>query len=153
MRPATTASWPPAAGLSSDPSSPFTISETALTCEDGSNTIEDSGDAGALVLVRQDGACDQDIPVTVEIGDHQIDIIKPFIAGSAFTMTIDWVEEAPEYPVPPTQVDYLDGSGPHDMQLCLADGGRRGHATRTCRRATTGCRATSSGASRTRPST
>jgi hypothetical protein len=114
------------AGISSDPSSLFTISETALTCEDGSNTIEDSGDAGALLLVRQDGACDQDIPVTVEIGDHQFDIIKPFVAGSAFTMTIDWVEETPEYPVPPTQVDYLDGFGPHDMQWCLEDGGDPG---------------------------
>ena len=109
-------------GLSSDPSSLFTISETALTCLDGSNTIQDSGNAGDLLLVRQDGACDQDIPVTVEIGDHQIDIIKPFVAGSAFTMTINWVEEAPEYPVPPTQVDYLDGNGPHDMQWCLEDG-------------------------------
>jgi len=69
------------AGLTSDPSSAFTISETALTCEDGSNTIEESGDAGALALVRQDGACDQDIPVTIEIGDHQFDIIKPFPAG------------------------------------------------------------------------
>jgi hypothetical protein len=31
--------------------------------------------------------------------------------------------ETPQYPVPPTQIDYLDGFGPHDMQFCLADGG------------------------------
>ena len=86
-------------GLTSDPSSAFTISETALTCEVGSNTIVDSGDAGALSLVRQDGACDQDIPVTVVIGEHQFDIIKPFVAGSAFRMTIDWVVETPQNPV------------------------------------------------------
>ena len=110
------------AGISSDPSSSFTISEVALTCETGSNTIVDSGNAGALSLVRQDGACDQDIPVTVVIGDHQIDISKPFVSGSAFRMTIDWVVETPHNPVPPTKIDYLDGSGLHDMQFCLADG-------------------------------
>ena len=113
------------AGISSDPSSSFTISETALTCEDGSggsNTIEESGNAGALSLVRQDGACGQDIPVTIVIGDHQIDITKPFVSGSAFRMTIDWVVETPHNPVPATKIDYLDGNGPHDMQFCLADG-------------------------------
>jgi hypothetical protein len=110
------------AGISSDPSSNFTISETALSCEDGSNTIEESGDAGALALVRQEGACDQDIPVTIEIGDHQFDISKPFVADSAFRMTIDWVVETPQNPVPATKVDYLDGFGPHNMQFCLADG-------------------------------
>ncbi len=57
------------------------------------------------------------------IGDHQFDIIKPFVAGSAFRMTIDWVVETPQNPVPATKVDYLDGFGPHDMQFCLADGG------------------------------
>jgi hypothetical protein len=110
------------AGLTSNPSSAFTISETALSCEDGSNTIEESGDAGALALVRQDGACDQNIPVTIDIGDHQFDISKPFVSGSAFRMTIDWVVETPQNPVPATKVDYLDGFGPHDMQFCLADG-------------------------------
>ena len=110
------------AGISSDPSSSFTISETALTCEPGSNTIVDSGNAGSLSLVRQDGACDQDIPVTIVIGDHQIDISKPFVEGSAFRMTIDWVVETPQNPVPATKVDYLDGFGPHAMQFCLADG-------------------------------
>ena len=138
------------AGLSSDPSSLFTISETALTCEDGSNTIEESGDAGALALVRQDGACDQDIPVTIVIGDHQFDISKPFVSGSAFRMTIDWVVETPQNPVPPTKVDYLDGFGPHDMQFCLADGARRRHLPGPAAAQRRGP-ATSSGASPTRP--
>jgi hypothetical protein len=110
------------ADISSDPSSSFTISETALSCDEGSNTFEESGDAGALSLVRQEGACEQDIPVTVEIGDHQFDISKPFVSGSAFRMTIDWVVETPQNPVPATKVDYLDGFGPHDMQFCMADG-------------------------------
>ena len=110
------------AGLTSDPSSAFTISESALTCDAGSNTIEDDGEAGTLTLVRQVGACDQDIPVTVVVGEHQFDIIKPFVAGSAFRMTINWVVETPQNPVPATKVDYLDGSGPHAMKFCLADG-------------------------------
>jgi hypothetical protein len=110
------------AGITSDPSSSFTISETALGCEEGTNTLEDSGAAGALSLVRQEGACDQDIPVTIEIGDHQFDISKPFVSGSAFRMTIDWVVETPQNPVPATKIDYLDGFGPHNMQFCLADG-------------------------------
>ena len=124
-RPVSTASWPRARASRATPRRSFTISETALTCETragGSNTIEESGNAGALSLVRQDGACDQDIPVTIEIGDHQIDITKPFVSGSAFRMTIDWVVETPHNPVPATKVDYLDGFGPHDMQFCLADG-------------------------------
>ena len=68
------------------------------------------------------------------VGEHQFDIIKPFVAGSAFRMTIDWVVETPQNPVPPTKVDYLDGSGPHAMQFCLADGDDDDTYPRICRR-------------------
>ena len=120
-----TAWWPPAAGSRATHRLRSRSARRALTCEAGSNTIEDDGEAGALKLVRQDGACDQDIPVTVVVGEHQFDIIKPFVAGSAFRMTIDWVVETPQNPVPATKVDYLDGSGPHRHEVLLGRRRRR----------------------------
>lgn len=110
------------AGLTSDPSSSFAISDQSLGCDPGTNTYNVSGDAGDLGLVRQEGACDQDIPVSVIVRDKSFEVQKPFVDGSAFTMTIDWVVETAVNPVPATTIDYLDGFGPHDMQFCLGDG-------------------------------
>ena len=82
----------------------------------------DPGDAADSVdLVRETGACDEDISVTIVVRENEVEVEKPPVEGAAFTMTIVWTVATP-HPVPATQIDYLDGFGPHDMQFCLADG-------------------------------
>ena len=69
-------------GLTSDPSSSFTISETALGLRRGFEHPRGCRRGrSVLSLVRQEGACDQDIPVTVVIGEHQFDIIQAVRLG------------------------------------------------------------------------
>ena len=96
-----------------------TISDDVLGCGDD---YTESGDAGELTIVRQQGACAQGIPITIVVGEKEFDVQKPFVDGSAFRMTIAWVVEDAENPVPATKVDYGNVAGPHDMQFCLGDG-------------------------------
>ena len=97
-----------------------TFNDDVLACGDD---YTESGDAGELMIVRQQGACAQGIPITIVVGEKEFEVQKPFVDGSAFRMTIAWVVEDAENPVPATKVDYGDVAGPHDMQFCLGDGG------------------------------
>ena len=103
----------------------FDVSGEVLGCDAGGGDAypTQSGDAADSVdLVRETGACDEDIPVTIVVRENEVEVQKPPVEGAAFTMTIVWTVETPQNPVPATQIDYLDGFGPHDMQFCLADG-------------------------------
>ncbi|HWC70847.1 MAG TPA: hypothetical protein VG993_06765 [Actinomycetota bacterium] len=113
-----------APGFGTADSVEFDVAGEVLECgdtyPDGSIVNEPGPDAANDVnLSRQNGACDQGIAVTVFIRATEVEIQKPFVDGSAFTMSIDWVEEEASYPVTATQIDYDDDEqGFHPMQPC-----------------------------------
>ena len=113
-----------ASGSISVASDPITIADAGLGCGGSpfGSTLFESGDPGDVDLTREEsGDCFDPIPVTVTFpAEDTVEIQKPFVADSAFTMTIDWTIENAVNPVPATQIDY--GSGFHAMQFCLADG-------------------------------
>ena len=117
-----TASAPNFASATSDP---FDVAGAVLGCDaDGGDSYptQFGGSADSVDLERQTGACNEDIPITITVTDEAVEIQKPFIEGSAFRMTIEWVAETAVNPVPPTQIAYAGEDGSHDMQFCLADG-------------------------------
>ena len=96
-----------------------------LGCDaDGGDSYptQSGGSADSVDLERQTGACDEDIPITITVTEDAVDIQKPFIEGSAFRMTIEWVAETAVNPVPPTQIAYAGEDGSHAMEFCDADG-------------------------------
>jgi hypothetical protein len=114
-----------AANYTSATSDSFNVAGAILGCNaDGGDSYptQIGGAADSVDLERQTGACDEDIPITIDVTEDSVDIQKPFVEGSAFRLSIDWVAETAVNPVPPTQIDYNDDAGLHNMQFCLADG-------------------------------
>jgi hypothetical protein len=114
-----------AAGYGSVTSNEFQVAGEILGCDaEGGDSYptESGGAASAVDLQRETGACDQDIPVTIVVRNNEVEITKPTIEGSAFTMTIEWTEEEFQYPLPATQIAYEGQAETHPMQQCLADG-------------------------------
>ena len=114
-----------ASNYASATSDPFVVAGEVLGCNvDGGDSYptQFGGAADSVNLERQTGACGEDIPVTVTVNEDNVEVAKPSVEGSVFTMTIDWTLEDAVNPVPATTVDYLDGFGAHDMQFCLGDG-------------------------------
>lgn len=106
-----------AAGYGTATSDPFDVAGEVLECNESYPT-ESGGAADAVDLARLTGACVEGIPVTVVVRSNEVEITKPFVEGSAFEMTITWVDEAPAYPLPATRIAYEGEEGFHDMELC-----------------------------------
>jgi hypothetical protein len=119
-----------AAGYGSVTSNEFEIAGEILGCDaEGGDSYptESGGAASAVDLQRETGACDTDIPVTIVVRNNEVEITKPTVEGSAFTMTIEWTEEEFQYPLPPTQIAYDGEETTHAMQQCLPDGNDDGY--------------------------
>ena len=111
-----------AAGFAPVTSEEFVAAGAVLTCDEDGGTSYPPTSGGAaddVDLSRETGACETDIPITVVVRENEVEVQKPTVEGSAFTMTIEWVEENAVNPLPPTQIQYLSGSL-HNMQFCLA---------------------------------
>jgi hypothetical protein len=114
-----------ASGYGSVTSDEFQVAGAILGCDaEGGDSYptESGGAASAVDLQRETGACDQGIPVTIVVRNNEVEITKPTVEGSAFTMTIEWTEEEFQYPLPPTQIAYDGEETTHAMQQCLPDG-------------------------------
>jgi hypothetical protein len=118
-----------AAGYASATSEEFVVAGAVLGCDaEGGDSYptQFGGAADSVDLERQVGACGVDIPVTITVNPTNVEVLKPSVEGTAFTMTIAWTVETPVNPLPATTVDYT-GDDPHPMQFCLADGDDDGY--------------------------
>ena len=109
----------------------FVVGDANLSCDPNSAnaSFAKSGTAGnALLTLTAGGACTTSIPVTIDLSTHGVvNVIKPFITGSAFTLQVAWAVEAPVNPLAATQVDYgaddpIPNRGLHAMKYCAAGG-------------------------------
>jgi hypothetical protein len=114
-------------GTLSTPAPPVTvtISDVVLACPGtgGTSFYQESGIPGDVEINRETSANCAPAPLNVVFDPDQniVELQKPSLPGSLFTMTIDWTVENAQYPLPATQID--TGTGFHAMLKCVADGG------------------------------